>query len=101
MLFRPHADTPPPTRPLQEKNDDNQMDIREVVDSGMYTLAPAHPLVTRPFPVQPPPKTGHSYATAPPLDCSKNRARHWEITTREIRTIAGGSWKARTWMGGT
>jgi hypothetical protein len=97
-----HVDTPPPTRPLQDRNDDNHSpDIRELVDSGRYTLAPAHPVITRPFPVQPIPKAGHSYATAPPLDRTPNRARHWELATREIRTIAGGSWKARTWMGGT
>lgn len=100
--FLYYPDTIPPAHPLQDKNDDNHnTDIRELVDSGAYTLAPAHPLVTRPFPVQPIPKTSHSYATAPPLDRTKRPARRWELATREIRTIAGGSWKARTWMGGT
>ncbi|KAF8323712.1 hypothetical protein DL93DRAFT_2069668 [Clavulina sp. PMI_390] len=93
--------TPPPTKPLNERSDGQtqSVDIREIVDSGRYKLAPSRALVTKAFAVQPPMKTQHAYATAPPLDRSRNRPRHWEATTREIRTISGAILKAKVWMG--
>ncbi|KAF8333177.1 uncharacterized protein EI90DRAFT_3122236 [Cantharellus anzutake] len=89
------SSTPAPEAPQEVTLDD----VQHFADSGLLSLAPSRPLPIRPFPVQPAPKGASSYASVGPLDRSKNKPRKWQITQREIRTISGGRWIARTWIG--
>jgi hypothetical protein len=75
-------------------------DVQKFVESGELALAPTHPLSTRPFAVQPIPKTSSAYASSGPLERSKRKPRKWRIVHREIKTIAGRRWIGRTWTGG-
>lgn len=62
---------------------------------------PVYRLPTKPFLVQPLPKTGSGFAPTIPLEktYAKVPVRRWRKAQRVIRGIAGGQWVAPTWVG--
>jgi len=91
--------TPLAPTPAEPHREITQEDVQKFIESGELALAPTHPLSTRPFPVQPIPKTSSAYASSGPLERSTRKPRKWRVVHREIKTIAGGRWIARTWTG--
>lgn len=104
----PHVPAPVAavSRPLTDikRNEEDPLsaaDIPYLIESGLYKLAPAQPLVTKLFPVQPIPRGPNTSTIVYALDKSKLKTRKWNQGTREMRSIGGGKWKVKTWSGGT